>query len=160
MVDSLTQQIMANPVIERRWKALHLLMSGFSLREICMNRKLDYGAIAEVEADIEEILGTILAPDVEKYRRLEGMRLNALQVAIWDDAVEGKHRAIVMVLRIMEQRAKLFGLNAPTLIETKGMNLSKIIIHIEGDASDKRDSLLDTQGTLGSAERDTACLSP
>lgn len=40
-------------------------------------------------------------------------RLDALQVAWWDRAVRGDFRAVLVVLKIMAQRARLQGLDKP-----------------------------------------------
>jgi len=43
--------------------------------------------------------------------QLELERLDAMQAAIWDDAMNGHLGAIDRVLKIMERRAKLLGLD-------------------------------------------------
>lgn len=48
---------------------------------------------------------------VEDLRRLEAARLNALQDAIWDKAMRGDLWCIDRCLRIMERRARLYGLD-------------------------------------------------
>lgn len=50
-------------------------------------------------------------------RTQEGQRLDRLQQAIWGQALAGDTRAVTAVLRIMERRAKLFGLDAPIQVE-------------------------------------------
>ena len=47
---------------------------------------------------------------------LEANRLDALQMGVWSDAVKGDIPAINAVLKIMERRAKLLGLDAPTKV--------------------------------------------
>ena len=47
----------------------------------------------------------------------EGERLDRLQRAVWQQALGGDVRAVTAVLRIMERRARLFGLDAPTKVE-------------------------------------------
>lgn len=47
----------------------------------------------------------------------EGERLDRLQRAVWQQALGGDVRAVAAVLRIMERRARLFGLDAPTKVE-------------------------------------------
>jgi hypothetical protein len=48
-------------------------------------------------------------------RVLEAGRLDQLQLAIWKSALAGHLGAIDRVLRIMERRARLFGLDTPLL---------------------------------------------
>ena len=51
---------------------------------------------------------------IDELRRLEVDRLDALQVAIWDDATNGDVRAVAAVVRIMHLRAKILGLYSHT----------------------------------------------
>lgn len=48
-----------------------------------------------------------------ELRALEALRLDRLQLVVWDRALAGDLRAIDSALAIMAQRAKLLGLNAP-----------------------------------------------
>ena len=50
---------------------------------------------------------------VEDHRALELARLDALQVAFWEKAMAGDLKAAGMVLRIIEQRSRLLGLDKP-----------------------------------------------
>lgn len=49
----------------------------------------------------------------DDLRRTESERLDRMQKALWLDATNGDRTAIDRVLRIMERRARLFGLDAP-----------------------------------------------
>ena len=53
----------------------------------------------------------------DNLRRVEGSRLDALQRAHWAAAIQGDIAATNAVLRIMERRARLFGLDSPVQIE-------------------------------------------
>ena len=55
----------------------------------------------------------LTAAATEEYRQLELERLDALQAAIWNQAVSGNLWAIDRCLAIMERRAKLLGLDKP-----------------------------------------------
>ena len=52
----------------------------------------------------------------EHLRTLEALRLDEIQAKIWDKAIAGDYRAVDRVLRIMERRAKLLGLDAPVKV--------------------------------------------
>ena len=56
-------------------------------------------------------LNRVLVDDVQLLRQLEGDRLDALQVAIWEQAMTGDLRAVNVLLRIIAIRCKLFGLD-------------------------------------------------
>jgi hypothetical protein len=49
------------------------------------------------------------AESTEELRDLELRRLDALQVAHWDRAMEGDSRATEIVLKVMARRARLLG---------------------------------------------------
>ncbi len=51
------------------------------------------------------------ADAVEQHRALELQRLDALQVGLWDRAEAGDVKAVNAVLRIIEQRSRLLGLD-------------------------------------------------
>ena len=54
---------------------------------------------------------------IDEARQLELMRLDELQVAVWDRAINGDLPAAHCVLKIMDRRAKLLGLDKPEKIE-------------------------------------------
>ena len=54
---------------------------------------------------------------VDEARQLELMRLDELQVAVWDRAINGELPAAHCVLKIMDRRAKLLGLDKPEKVE-------------------------------------------
>lgn len=66
-----------------------------------------------VKRVLERTRGETDAEAVE-LRRLETERLDALQVALWGLASKGDAGAIDRILKIMERRARLLGLDAPT----------------------------------------------
>jgi hypothetical protein len=57
--------------------------------------------------------------DAGTLRALEMLRLDELQNAIWQQAIDGDGKALDRILAIMARRAKLLGLDAPQRQETK-----------------------------------------
>jgi len=53
---------------------------------------------------------------LDEMRKLESMRLDDLHFLLWPSAMQGDIPAINAILKIMERRAKLWGLDAPTKI--------------------------------------------
>ena len=51
--------------------------------------------------------------DVEDHRALELARLDRLQSALWDEALAGDLRAVREVLKIVQARTRLLGLERP-----------------------------------------------
>jgi hypothetical protein len=98
---------------ERTAKALDLRIAGASYRQIA--RQLDI-ADATAYADIQEELGRLDALNgqkAERLRDLEARRLDQLTIALQPGIESGDPRAILAAVRIMERRARLFGLDAP-----------------------------------------------
>lgn len=56
------------------------------------------------------------AEAVGQHRILELQRLDALQVGLWDQALAGDVKAVNAVLRIIEQRSRLLGLDKPEAV--------------------------------------------
>ena len=52
--------------------------------------------------------------NVDEVRTIELQRLDSLLFSIWPEAQKGTLKAVDMVVKIMERRAKLLGLDAPT----------------------------------------------
>lgn len=78
--------------------------------------KLEYASPAGAHHAIMSALQKTLQEPADELRTLELIRLDALLDATWLWASQGKPQAIDRVLRIMERRAKLLGLDAPTKI--------------------------------------------
>jgi hypothetical protein len=78
--------------------------------------RLGYAGRAAVCVDLRRANDVALAEathDLEVWRGLELARLDRLQVAVWDDAMDGNVRAVDTALRIIDRRCKLLGLDAP-----------------------------------------------
>jgi hypothetical protein len=95
----------------RQNDALSLRQSGKTFAEIAA--KLGYsdhsGARNAVMAALRE---NVAEPNAE-MRALELSRLDALQSALWSSALGGKLGSVDRVLKLMERRAKILGLDAP-----------------------------------------------
>lgn len=61
-----------------------------------------------------------VSASTEALRSEELSRLDAMHQGVWVRAMKGESAAIDRVLKIMERRAKLLGLEAPVRIETTG----------------------------------------
>jgi hypothetical protein len=64
-------------------------------------------------------LARVIADDVRAIRNLETERLDLAQSAIWGKVLQGDNPSIANLLRIMERRAKLLGLDQPTRIQAE-----------------------------------------
>jgi DNA-binding CsgD family transcriptional regulator len=96
---------------ERVARAFELRKAGKTYRQIA--EMLDYSH-EQVRKDISAILQSIAAEtkaSAVDLLSIELSRLDDLQFGIWADARRGDKRAIDSVLRIMERRARLLGLD-------------------------------------------------
>lgn len=97
--------------IERIQKAFELRKAGKTLRQIA--DILGYSH-EMVRKDIQSVIQTIVAETRDNAQHLVSMelaRLDDMQFSLWADARKGDKKAIDTVLRIMERRAKLLGLD-------------------------------------------------
>ena len=67
----------------------------------------------------ERSLARVVKEDVDAIRQVETERLDLAQSAIWGKVLQGDNASITNLLRIMERRAKLLGLDQPTRIQAE-----------------------------------------
>lgn len=99
--------------LERQRQALELRRMAFGYAEIgerlsistTQAFRLVKEAMSEAKAQVQADAGDMKA---EELSRLDGMLRG-----LWPDARKGQHGAVDRVLKIMERRAKLLGLDAP-----------------------------------------------
>jgi hypothetical protein len=99
---------------ERRGKAIALRLAGLDYETIA--QRLGYSGRAAAYKDIERALAANLAQErasSEELRKVELLRLDRLQAAAWQAAATGDLRAIETVLKVIDRRCKLLGLDAP-----------------------------------------------
>jgi hypothetical protein len=102
---------------DRRTKAIALRLAGLDYQAIA--DKLGYSDRAAAYVDIDRALKANLKAEtehVDTLRYATGLRLDRLQAALWPKAVGGDTKAADTCLRIIQQRCKLEGVEAPTQI--------------------------------------------
>jgi hypothetical protein len=67
-----------------------------------------------------------LQEPTDEARRIELDRLDALQRTDWEPAVEGNLRAADFVLRVIDRRARILGIDAPQKIQAEVVNYDGI----------------------------------
>jgi hypothetical protein len=97
---------------ERRSRAVEMALTGSSYQAIA--DELGYANRCTVYRLVKNALADRQVESIDELRRLEVDRLDALQVAIWDDATNGDVRAVAAVIRVMHLRAKILGLYSHT----------------------------------------------
>ena len=105
---------------ERLAKAVEMRKAGatYSLIATRLGYASESGAFYAVNQALQS-LNEKITEDLTEMKQLELERLNRLTVTLWPKATQGDLACIDRVLRIMERRAKLMGLDAPTKGEHK-----------------------------------------
>jgi len=91
-------------------EALRLRSLGHSFREIAEMLNIN---TSTAYRRVQNALVAVPYELVDELRTLEGLRLDELHAAIWENAINGDLRAVDRVLSIMKRRAQLFGLDVP-----------------------------------------------
>jgi hypothetical protein len=105
--------------------ALKMREAGATLQQI--GDKHYRGDRSNAHRAITEALAEQAAENVEEVRKLENARLDAMLLGLWKNATRGDHQATGAVIRIMERRAKLNGLDAPIQTEELGDGVVNVI---------------------------------
>jgi DNA-binding CsgD family transcriptional regulator len=100
-------------------KCLELRSAGLSFREIARELKVAPATAYKAVARGLAAVNAGCREQAQELRALEALRLDQMQAALWQQATDGDVRAIDRILRIMERRARLLGLDEPERRETK-----------------------------------------
>jgi hypothetical protein len=117
---------------ERRTKALELRKAGHTFKAIgqalgCSEQRAHKIVTKELAR-----LNSRRAEQGSEVTRLELERLDALHAALWLRAIKGDLDAFDRVLRLMQRRAALLGLDAPTKREVAGPNGQPFKVYLGG----------------------------
>jgi len=99
---------------ERKRNALELRLAGASYRDIAQALNCSVGTATN---DCKEALAEIPMQQADEMRTVELSRLDRLQRAVWPKAVKGDLQAVDRAIKIIDRRAKLFGLDAPQQVQ-------------------------------------------
>lgn len=100
--------------LDRELKVLELRRAGLTWQRIA--EQVGYADHSGAYLAYKRALKRVLKQPAEELRQAEIDRLDRLQLAAWPKAMQGDNSAIATVLRIMERRAKLLGLDMPVKI--------------------------------------------
>lgn len=129
---------------ERRRRAVELVLRGMTYQQVA--HELGYANRGTVHRIVATALREREAESIDDLRVLELDRLDALQSTYWFQATGGDIRAAMVVLKIMDRRARLLGLYesgafttpAPPTCIVDYSELSEIIAN-QGHPPDKAD---------------------
>jgi len=122
----------------RQAAAMELKLAGKSYRTIA--RKLGFRGPSGAHKAVAAYLRKTLTAPSDELRRIELERLDRLQVVAWKRVtVTADLKAISTVLKIMERRAKLLGLDAPQAFTIEDINelAKKVISIVTAEVSDE-----------------------
>lgn len=105
-------------------RALEMRIAGHTYDAIAA--AIGYSDKSHAHRAVQNLQKKRIAATVDEMRELENARLDALQAAIWDTATAADLAAIEQVRRLMERRAKMNGLDAPTKQEVTGADAGPV----------------------------------
>ena len=95
----------------RQAQAVEMMLAGKDFDAIAV--ELGYATRSGAWRAVQRALSKQRETLAGEYLMLEMQRLDALQVALWDDAMAGDVKAALGCLRIIQQRCALLGLTPP-----------------------------------------------
>lgn len=104
-------------LVDQRARALHLRRGGLTFEEIGADLGCDEKRARRLCSDAMEDAREQVATAAKELRAMEVSRLDALVNSIWDAAMRGNLLAIDRVVKIMERRAKMLGLDSVERME-------------------------------------------
>lgn len=109
---------------DKHRQALELRKAGASYEVIA--DKLGYSHPSGAHKAVTSALQKTLREPADDLRNLELDRLDAIMLALWQPARQGNQGAVDRILRIMERRSKLLGLDAPAKQHNLNVDLSNL----------------------------------
>jgi hypothetical protein len=98
----------------RRARAVELRTQGWTYEQIAV--ELGYANRGTVYHVVSEALRAHTAEAVNELRSLEVERLDSLQLAVWQKAMDGDVPSAIAVVRCIMSRCRLLGLDGPRLL--------------------------------------------
>ena len=123
----------------RKARAVELALQGLSYDAIA--KEVGYANRGTAWRTVTKALAERTDMAVRQLRAMEGERLDALQKAVWGEAVAGDLKAVDAVLKVIHARVRLFGLDAP---EARAPEVIRVVIDpaelaARGEAARRRD---------------------
>lgn len=102
-------------LVDKEIRVLELRRVGLTWQRIA--EEVGYADHTGAYAAYKRAIKRTMQQPADELREQEIDRLDRLQVAVWPSAMKGDTRAIMTIIRLMERRAKLLGLDKPIKIE-------------------------------------------
>lgn len=98
---------------ENQARALELRLAGRTYRDVASAMGV---SVSTVHHYVHDAIAAVTKEPATAVVELELARLDAMLFGCWEDARTGDERKAALVLRIMERRASLLGLDAPKAV--------------------------------------------
>ena len=99
-------------IVQKHGEALQLRIAGASFQTIA--DRLGYSGPQGAYEAVKSALDATIREPADELRKVDLERLERMLLGIWQQAIQGHHGAIDKALKLLERRAKLLGLDAPT----------------------------------------------
>jgi len=110
--------------LDKQLQALQLRIAGVSYQSIA--DALGYKHASGAHKAVSSALKKTLQEPADDLRSLELARLDSAMQAIAASVKQGQYGAIDRLLKIMERRAKLLGLDAPAKLDVHNEGITKV----------------------------------
>ena len=102
-------------LVDKEIRVLELRRVGLTWQRIA--DEVGYADHTGAYAAYKRAIKRTMQQPADELREQEIDRIDRLQVAVWPSAMKGDTRAVLTIIRLMERRAKLLGLDKPIKIE-------------------------------------------
>lgn len=116
-------------LMERERQVVELRRTGATWEGIAI--AVGYSNAGGAYKAYQRAMARVFDQPTKELRNTELDRLDRLQRAYWKDAVDGNVRSADFILRVIDKRAKLLGLDAPTKIQAEVVNYDAGVIDAE-----------------------------
>ena len=104
-------------MLEQEAKVIELRRAGLTWATIAA--QTGYAGAPGAYKAYQRAAERLIRPNLEEHRDMELDRLDRLQAAVWGRAALGEVKAIDSVLKIIDRRSRLLGLDAPQKIQAE-----------------------------------------
>lgn len=105
----------APELVDREIRVLELRRAGLTWQRIA--EEVGYADHTGAYAAYKRAIKRTMQQPADELRNQEIDRIDRLQLAAWPNAMKGDTKSILTIVRLMERRAKLLGLDMPIKIE-------------------------------------------
>ena len=102
-------------LVDKETKVLELRRAGLTWQRIA--EETGYADATGAYAAYKRVIKRTQQQPADELREQEVDRIDRLQLALWPKAMKGSERAILAIVRLMERRARLLGLDTPIKIQ-------------------------------------------